>query len=301
MIDKIAVLLGGTSAEREVSLKSGEAVLNSLVDVGMNAFPVDPKFYPVTQLKQDEFTRVFIALHGRGGEDGTIQGLLTYLDLPFTGSGVFASAITMDKFRTKLIWQALGLPVSPYIALQKEQSIDIKAIIDKIGLPLIVKPSREGSSVGMSKVCKEAELMTALNLAFSYDRTILVEKFLTGHEYTIAIVGDEVFPSIRIQPMNIFYDYEAKYLSNETKYFCPSGLPAQEEAQLASLALQAYKSIDCSGWGRVDIMADGDGKMYLLEINTSPGMTEHSLVPMAAKEKGLTFSELVVSILNLAK
>ncbi|AOR62427.1 D-alanine--D-alanine ligase [Pectobacterium wasabiae] len=305
MTEKVAVLLGGTSAEREVSLLSGQAVLAGLKEAGINAHAVDTRDFPVTKLKEEGFTRVFIALHGRGGEDGTLQGVLEFLGLPYTGSGVMASALTMDKLRTKQVWQAVGLPVSPYVALDRRHysetaANELLAKFTHLGLPLIVKPSREGSSVGMSKVNALSELPAALEEAFRHDDDVLVEKWLSGPEYTVAILGDEVLPSIRIQPAGTFYDYEAKYLSDDTQYFCPSGLPDDQEQALAVLAMAAYRAVDCSGWGRVDFMLDSDGAFYLLEVNTSPGMTSHSLVPMAARQRGLTFSQLVVKILELA-
>ncbi|KAA3669258.1 D-alanine--D-alanine ligase [Pectobacterium carotovorum] len=305
MTEKVAVLLGGTSAEREVSLLSGQAVLAGLKEAGINAHAVDTRDVSVTTLKEEGFTKIFIALHGRGGEDGTLQGVLEFLGLPYTGSGVMASALTMDKLRTKQVWQAVGLPVSPYVALDRRQYSETaaNALLAKfthLGLPLIVKPSREGSSVGMSKVNTLSELPAALEEAFRHDDDILVEKWLSGPEYTVAILGDEVLPSIRIQPAGTFYDYEAKYLSDDTQYFCPSGLPDEQEQALAGLAMAAYRAVGCSGWGRVDFMLDSDGAFYLLEVNTSPGMTSHSLVPMAARQRGLTFSQLVVKILGLA-
>ncbi|WP_145564095.1 D-alanine--D-alanine ligase [Yersinia aldovae] len=305
MADKVAVLLGGTSAEREVSLLSGQAVLAGLRDAGVDAYGIDTKDFPVTQLKEQGFSKVFIALHGRGGEDGTLQGVLEFLQLPYTGSGVMASALTMDKLRTKLVWQASGLPISPYVALNRQQFATLSpealaAAVAKLGLPLIVKPSREGSSVGMSKVDKMSDLHDALVEAFRHDSDVLIEKWLSGPEFTVAIVGDDVLPSIRIQAPGVFYDYEAKYLSDKTQYFCPSGLSSELEQQLATLALQAYQALDCSGWGRVDVMQDSDGSFYLLEVNTSPGMTSHSLVPMAARQSGLSLSQLVARILTLA-
>ncbi|WP_323666131.1 D-alanine--D-alanine ligase [Pectobacterium punjabense] len=305
MTEKVAVLLGGTSAEREVSLLSGQAVLAGLKEAGINAHAVDTRDFPVTKLKDEGFTRVFIALHGRGGEDGTLQGVLEFLELPYTGSGVMASALTMDKLRTKQVWQAVGLPVSPYVALARRQysetaANELLAKFTHLGLPLIVKPSREGSSVGMSKVNALSDLPAALEEAFRHDDDVLVEKWLSGPEYTVAILGDEVLPAIRIQPAGTFYDYEAKYLSDDTQYFCPSGLPDDQEQALAVLAMAAYRAVDCSGWGRADFMLDSDGAFYLLEVNTSPGMTSHSLVPMAARQRGLTFSQLVVKILELA-
>ncbi|SQI42512.1 D-alanine--D-alanine ligase B [Leminorella richardii] len=302
MAEKVAVLFGGTSAEREVSLNSGAAVLAGLKEAGVDAHPIDPKTYPVAQLKADGFDKVFIALHGRGGEDGTLQGVLEFLGLPYTGSGVMASALTMDKWRTKLLWQGADLPISPYVALKSEDlaKVDAQAIVARLGLPLIVKPSCEGSSVGMSKVNAVEELVPALESAFQHDTSVLVEKWLSGPEFTVAILGDEVLPSIRIQPAGVFYDYQAKYLSDETQYFCPSGLDADKEQALRDLAMSAYRAVGCRGWGRVDVMLDSDGQFYLLEVNTAPGMTNHSLVPMAARESGLSFSQLVVKILALA-
>lgn len=302
MAEKVAVLLGGTSAEREVSLKSGAAVLAGLREAGIDAYPIDPKSYAVTQLKADGYNKVFIALHGRGGEDGTLQGVLEFLNLPYTGSGVMASALTMDKLRTKLLWQGSNLAVSPYVALNCDQlaQLNVDDIIQNLGLPLIVKPSNEGSSVGMSKVNSAEELQPALQEAFKHDTCVLVEKWLSGPEFTVAILGDEVLPSIRIQPAGVFYDYQAKYLSDETEYFCPSGLSDEQEAEIRALALSAYQAVGCQGWGRVDVMMDSDGQFYLLEVNTAPGMTTHSLVPMAARQSGLSFSQLVVKILALA-
>lgn len=305
MADKIAVLLGGTSAERDVSLQSGAAVLAGLLEAGVDAHGVDTKDIAVTELRKQGFDKVFIALHGRGGEDGTLQGLLECLNLPYTGSGVMASAITMDKLRSKLLWQGAGLPVAPWVALTRSDveagiKASISARIEQLGLPVIVKPSREGSSVGMSKVEDAASLPAALALAFKHDEEVLIEKWLSGPEFTVAILGEEILPSIRIQPAGTFYDYEAKYLSDETQYFCPSGLNDQREQELQTLVLQAWQVLGCSGWGRVDVMLDGDGQYYLLEANTAPGMTSHSLVPMAARQAGMTFSQLVVRILELA-
>lgn len=307
MADKVAVLLGGTSAEREVSLQSGSAVLSGLREGGVDAHPFDPQSQSVLELKSQGFDKVFIALHGRGGEDGTLQGLLEFLELPYTGSGVMASAITMDKLRSKLLWQGAGLPVAPWVYLNRR---DVEAgmtgaleeRISALGMPVIVKPSREGSSVGMSKVDSVDALPAALALAlaFEHDEDVLIEKWLSGPEYTVAILGDEILPSIRIQPAGTFYDYEAKYLSDETQYFCPAGLIEQREQELQALVLQAWQALGCSGWGRVDVMQDNDGQFYLLEVYTSPGMTSHSLVPMAARQAGMSFSQLVVRILELA-
>lgn len=278
MTDKIAVLLGGTSAEREVSLNSGAAVLAGLREGGIDAYPVDPKEVDVTQLKSMGFQKVFIALHGRGGEDGTLQGMLELMGLPYTGSGVMASALSMDKLRSKLLWQGAGLPVAPWVAL-----------------------TRAEFEKGLSdKQLAENALQDALRLAFQHDEEVLIEKWLSGPEFTVAILGEEILPSIRIQPSGTFYDYEAKYLSDETQYFCPAGLEASQEANLQALVLKAWTTLGCKGWGRIDVMLDSDGQFYLLEANTSPGMTSHSLVPMAARQAGMSFSQLVVRILELA-
>ncbi|VYU27921.1 D-alanine--D-alanine ligase [Metakosakonia massiliensis] len=306
MAEKVAVLLGGFSAERDVSLNSGAAVVAGLREGGIDAHPVDPRETDVTRLKEMGFDKVFIALHGRGGEDGTLQGLLELIGLPYTGSGVMASALSMDKSRSKLLWQAAGLPVAPWVTLARsefEKGLDSSVIqrITELGLPVIVKPNREGSSVGMSKVEDSADLPAALALAFQHDDEILVEKWLSGPEFTVAMVGKEILPSIRIQPAGTFYDYEAKYLSDETKYFCPAGLEVDEEARLQALVLKAWHVLGCRGWGRIDAMRDSDGQFYLLEANTAPGMTSHSLVPMAARQAGMTFSQLVVRILELAE
>lgn len=305
MAEKIAVLFGGTSAEREVSLQSGSAVLAGLKEAGINAHGVDPRDVSVMSLKAQGFSKIFIALHGRGGEDGTLQGVLDLLELPYTGSGVMASSVSMDKLRTKLLWQGAGLPVAPWVALSRAQytgglDSEVCQRIDKLGFPLIVKPSREGSSVGMTRVERAQELEPALKLAFEHDNDVLIEKWLSGPEYTVAMLGNEILPSVRIKPAGIFYDYEAKYLSDETQYFCPSGLSDAEEVALNELVKNAWDALGCSGWGRVDVMQDSDGQFYLLEVNTSPGMTSHSLVPMAARQAGMTFSQLVVRILELA-
>lgn len=300
MAEKVAVLFGGTSAEREVSLKSGNAVLKALVAKGVDAHAIDTKYYSTTQLKNDGFTKAFIALHGRGGEDGVTQAILTYQNIPYTGSDVLSSALTMDKLKTKQIWQACNLPIANYIMVDKNHAYSISEIVNQLGLPLFVKPSHEGSSVGMSRVNETKELQQALEHAFQYDNSVMVESFLAGAEYTVAIVGDEVLPSIRIKPSTSFYDYNAKYLSDETQYFCPSGLDEEQEAALRSLALKAYQVVGCRGWGRVDVMFDDIGNPYLLEVNTAPGMTNHSLVPMAAKQYGWSFDDLVYRILSLA-
>ncbi|RWR00529.1 D-alanine--D-alanine ligase [[Pantoea] beijingensis] len=305
MAEKVAVLLGGTSAERDVSLQSGNAVLAGLKEAGIDAHAVDIRDFPVMRLKEEGFNKAFIALHGRGGEDGTLQGVLEFLKLPYTGSGVMASAITMDKMRTKLLWQGCGLPVSPYVVVNRQNmdagiTGELAERIAALGMPVFVKPSNEGSSVGISRVNQPSELQAALEEAFRHDDEVLVEQFLSGAEYTVGIIGDEILPSIRIQPAADFYDYQAKYVSDETQYFCPSGLSIEREAELSQMVMEAWRALGCSGWGRVDVMMDGKGTFFLLEVNTSPGMTSHSLVPMAAKQAGLSFSQLVARILELA-
>lgn len=298
---KVAVLLGGVSGEREVSLKSGEAVLQALKTQGVDAEAFDPKFQPLYELAK--YQRVFINLHGRFGEDGCIQGALEMLHIPYTGSGVMASSIGMDKWRTKLLWRANGI-VTPDFDMVNASS-DFDAIEKKLGLPLFVKPANEGSSIGISKVKKTGALKAAYELAAQADPLVIAEKFVGGGEYTVGIIGNEkqglrALPIIRIVPKNEFYDYEAKYLRDDTEYLCPSGLSAEKEAQIQAEALLAFQAIGCRGWGRVDFLMDEAGQHYFLEINTSPGMTDHSLVPMAAKAAGISFEELVRKILELA-
>lgn len=305
MADKVAVLMGGTSAERDVSLMSGSAVLAGLREAGVNAHAVDTRDVSVLTLKEQGFDAAFIALHGRGGEDGTLQAVLEFLQLPYTGSGVMASAITMDKLRTKLLWQGRGLPSGRFVWLTREQyqaglNAEMRDAIEALGLPLFVKPSSEGSSVGISRVNTLATLPAALDEAFRHDDNVLIEAFLSGAEYTVGIIGDKILPAIRIQTASEFYDYEAKYISDDTQYFCPAGLSAEREAELQTLVWDAWRALGCSGWGRVDVMADGEGNFQLLEANTSPGMTSHSLVPMAASVAGIGFSQLVARILELA-
>ncbi|MDT0175284.1 D-alanine--D-alanine ligase [Pantoea sp. RRHST58] len=305
MADKVAVLMGGTSAERDVSLMSGSAVLAGLREAGVNAHAVDTRDVSVLTLKEQGFDAAFIALHGRGGEDGTLQAVLEFLQLPYTGSGVMASAITMDKLRTKLLWQGRGLPSGRFVWLTREQyqaglNAEMRDAVEALGLPLFVKPSSEGSSVGISRVNTLATLPAALDEAFRHDDNVLIEAFLSGAEYTVGIIGDQILPAIRIQTASEFYDYEAKYISDDTQYFCPAGLSAEREAELQTLVWDAWRALGCSGWGRVDVMADGEGNFQLLEANTSPGMTSHSLVPMAASVAGIGFSQLVARILELA-
>ncbi len=299
---RVAVLYGGDSAEREVSLRSGKAVLAGLLRAGINAEGIDTRDVDLSLLKQKKYSHVFIALHGRGGEDGTLQGALEYLNLPYTGSRVLGSALAMDKIRCKQIWQNLGLPTAAYAIVEKQtyQAEQAEAMLQQLGGDVIVKPALEGSSIGMAKASTAKQLEQAINDAFAYDSRVLVEQWISGAEYTVSILGDQVLPSIRMQTPHAFYDYDAKYQSNSTEYFCPSGLSEQQEQELAEIAMQAFKAVDCEGWGRVDFMADAQGNWYLLEVNTSPGMTEKSLVPMAAKQHGLSFDQLVVSILDLA-
>jgi D-alanine-D-alanine ligase len=295
---KVAVLFGGRSAEREVSLKSGAAVLASLQRSGVDAYPFDPAVQNLQALVDDGFDRAFIALHGRYGEDGTVQGALELLDIPYTGSGVLASALGMDKWRSKLVWQAAGLPIPDYVLL--DGNSDWKAVAQKLGLPLFVKPANEGSSVGISKVMEVGELPTAYREAVKYDMLVLAERFIGGGEYTAAILGEQALPIIKIEPANEFYDYEAKYIRNDTKYLCPSDLSAAQEIEMQRLAKQAYALIGGQGWGRVDFLKGTDGKLYVLEANTSPGMTDHSLVPMAARQAGISFEQFVLRVLESA-
>jgi D-alanine-D-alanine ligase len=295
---KVAVLLGGKSAEREVSLKSGGMVLAALRKKGVDAHPFDPKERDVPDLIKERFARVFIALHGRFGEDGTVQGVLEWLGIPYTGSGVLASALAMDKVRTKRLWEAEGLPTAPYEVLGK--NADGKAVAERLGMPLFVKPASEGSSVGMSKVRAAGGLDEAYALAVNYDPVVIAEKFIDGPELTVAIVGERVLPIIRIETPREFYDYEAKYTANDTRYLIPCGVSEKKEKELQALCLAAFRALGCRGWGRVDLMLDKRGRPFLLEVNTSPGMTDHSLVPMAARAVGISYEDLCVKVLELA-
>jgi D-alanine-D-alanine ligase len=295
---KVAVLLGGKSAEREVSLKSGGMVLAALKRRGVDAHAFDPSERSLEDLLKERFERVFIALHGRFGEDGTVQGILEWLGIPYTGSGVLASALAMDKLRTKRLWRAEGLPSAPYEVLA--QRSPFTAIAKKLGTPLFVKPASEGSSVGMSKVRAAGKLKAAYELAAKYDPVVLAEQFIDGPELTVSILAEKVLPIIRIETPREFYDYEAKYLADDTRYLIPCGLSAKKEKEIQSLCLKAFHSLGCRGWGRVDLMLDKRGRPYLLEINTSPGMTDHSLVPMAARAVGISYDELCLKILEAA-
>jgi len=294
---RVAVLLGGRSGERVVSLKSGGAVLDALVRSGVDAYAFDPAERPIHEL--ENYDRVFIALHGRYGEDGTIQGALELMGIPYTGSGVMASSVGMDKWRTKLLWRAVGLPTPDFVLV--DDGSDFNAIEQQLSLPLFVKPANEGSSIGISKVKQAGQLKKAYELAAKSDPLVIAEKFVGGGEYTVGILGDVALPVIRIVPSNEFYDYEAKYLRDDTQYLCPSGLSAEKEAQIQEEALQAFRAIGGYGWGRVDFLMDEGGKHYFIEVNTSPGMTDHSLVPMAARAYGMSFDQLVLEILETAR
>src|SRR5512139_918006 len=295
---KVGVLLGGKSAEREVSLKSGSMVLAALKANGVDAHAFDPRDRSLDALAAERFERVFIALHGRYGEDGTMQGALELLGIPYTGSGVLASALAMDKWRTKLLWQAAGVPTPPYVMLTRETNF--RAVADRLGLPIMVKPANEGSSIGMSKVWRAQDLEEAFALAVNYDDAVIAEKFVEGTELTGGILGDTALPLIRLETPRDFYDYEAKYLADDTRYIVPCGLAADEERVVQELGLAAFRALGCRGWGRVDLMRDREGRPWFLEVNTSPGMTDHSLVPMAARHAGIPFEELCVRILELA-
>jgi D-alanine-D-alanine ligase len=296
---KVAVLLGGRSAEREVSLKSGGMVLDALRARGVDAHAFDTKERDVAALVKERFERAFIALHGRFGEDGTMQGVLEWLAIPYTGSGVLASALAMDKLRTKRIWQAERLPTAPYAVLTKDS--DFKAVARRLGVPLFVKPASEGSSVGMTKVKRAADLEEAFALAVNYDCVVIAEKFVDGPELTAAILGEQALPIIRIETPREFYDYQAKYVANDTRYLIPCGVSKAKERELQALCLKAFRALGCTGWGRVDLMLSRQGRPYLLEVNTSPGMTDHSLVPMAARAVGISYQELCVKVLEGAR
>lgn len=293
---KVAVLMGGTSAERPVSLKSGAGVLAALRRQGVDAHAFDPAEQPLDALKG--YDRAFIALHGRYGEDGTIQGALDLMGIPFTGPGVMASAVGMDKFRTKLIWQAAGLPVPEYAMLGADSRFD--EVEEQLGLPIFVKPVREGSSIGVSMVTRAGGLRAAWQEAARHDPLVIAEAGVMGGEYTVAILGDRALPIIKIEPATAFYDYEAKYFRDDTRYLCPCGLPAAKEAEIQAGALKAFQVLGGKGWGRVDFLMDETGRHYFLEVNTSPGMTDHSLVPMAARVAGMNYDELVLTVLALA-
>lgn len=301
---KVALLMGGTSAEREISLKSGEAVLGALRSKGIDAIVVDtgePHF--IQKLLEQPIDRAFIALHGRGGEDGVIQGVLEVLNVPYTGSRVLASALSMDKLQTKRIWQAVGLPVIPHVILDKAhmQNGATEFLEKTIGYPVMVKPTQEGSSIGITRVLGKEALLLAYQKAAQCQCEVMAERWIEGEEYTVGILGERALPSIRILPDGVFYDFDAKYRSSKTQFFCPSGLCVEEESAIKTLALKAFQAVGCYAWGRVDFIRDKTGEFWLLEINTVPGLTDHSLVPMAAKQAGISFDGLVLEIFMLAK
>ncbi|WP_286267889.1 D-alanine--D-alanine ligase [Thalassotalea atypica] len=301
--EKIAVLYGGTSAEREVSIMSGEAIARGLEKAGFDVELVDPKDTPVMSLTSGGFDRAFIALHGRGGEDGTMQGALDTIGIPYTGSDVLGSALCMDKVRSKLVFKALNIPTAAFEVVEKAtyQTSRCKSILEGLGGKAMVKPANEGSSIGMSIVTNSKELDDALIKAFKYDEQVLIEAWINGPEYTIAILGEQALPVIHMETPREFYDYEAKYQSTSTLYHCPSGLAEQTEQELQAIALKAFKAVGAKGWGRVDVMQSEQGQWQVLEVNTSPGMTETSLVPKAAKVAGLDFPALVTKIVSLSK
>ena len=292
---RVAVLFGGTSAEREVSLKSGNAVLAALQSAGVDAFGIDVGTDFLQRLLAEKIDRAFIVLHGRGGEDGSMQGLLECAGIPYTGSGILASALAMDKLRTKQVWQSLGLPTPRHAALASVA--DCETAASELGFPLIVKPAHEGSSIGMAKVASLDELIKAWQDASRYDAQVLVEQVIVGPEFTIAMLRGQVLPPIGLGTPHSFYDYDAKYLANDTQYRIPCGLSADKEAELKELTARACEAVGTQGWARADVMQDADGQFWLLEVNTVPGMTDHSLVPMAAQAAGLDFQQLVLAIL----
>jgi D-alanine-D-alanine ligase len=298
---RVAVLLGGDSSERDISLLSGNAVLEALQRRGVDAHAFDPRDRALSSLPDERFDRVWIALHGPGGEDGTLQGALEYLGVPYTGSGVMGSAIGMDKLRTKRLADAIGVATADYVVLRGPQDFEIA--VERLGLPLIVKPATQGSSVGMTKVERAGDLPAAYQAASEFESNarediVFAEPWITGKEYTVAVLQGQALPSIRIETPKTFYDYEAKYFRDDTRYFCPSGLSNQAEQHLAQLALAAFDAVGASGWGRADFMSDATGRPLLLEVNTVPGMTSHSLVPMAARAVEIDFDELVWRVLE---
>lgn len=292
---QVVVLMGGHSAEREISLKSGQAVLNALIEEGIAAKAFDPAVDDFSQLNRSKVSRAFIALHGRGGEDGSIQGFLETQGIPYTGSGVLASALAIDKLRTKQLWFAEGLPTPAFVEIKTDD--DIKKAIEQIGFPCIVKPSREGSSLGITKVSDSATLYQAIKSARDYDTDIMVESWIEGDEYTVGILGDGCLPAIRIETPQELYNFNAKYEADSTQFFCPCGLTETEESSMQDIAYKAFKDLGCRSWGRVDLIRDKAGVCWLLEVNTVPGLTNHSLVPMAAEGAKMTFNELILCIL----
>ena len=298
-LGKVAVLMGGLSAEREISLLSGNAVLSALQESGVDAHGVDVSENIVSDLVAGNYQQAFVMLHGRGGEDGTMQGLLEIMQLPYTGSGVASSSLAMDKLKTKQVWMAMGLPTPEFCILDSAQSCERALKI--LSLPIIVKPVLEGSSIGMSKVESAEELIPAWETAKRYGGTIIAERWIEGEEYTAAILDGQVLPMIKLQTSHQFYDYDAKYAANDTQYICPCELPEAQEAEFADLMKQAFYAVGAEDWGRVDFMLDKNNQPWLIEVNTIPGMTSHSLVPMSAKQAGLSFNDLVIRILSMAK
>ena len=300
--EKIAVLYGGNSAEREVSLNSGQAIANGLEQAGFDVVLIDTKFVPLTDLLSKKIDRVFIALHGRGGEDGCLQGALEYMGIPYTGSNVLGSSLSMDKVRSKQIFTACDLPTAPFAVVDKAdfEDLSLAVILTELGGRVMVKPANEGSSIGMAQAQTVEQLRNALIEAFGFDQQVLLEAWIDGPEYTVAILGDKALPAIHMETPREFYDYEAKYQSTSTQYHCPCGLSEQDENELKALSVKAFNATGAQGWGRVDIMRNNKGEWQLLEVNTVPGMTETSLVPKAAKVYGLNFSELVTQILLLS-
>ncbi len=296
LFGKVAVLMGGDSAERTISLESGNAVLQALQNENIDVYEFDTKFRSVTELVEEQFDRVFIALHGRGGEDGVTQGALETLNIPYTGSGVLGSALGMDKLRSKQVWLNIGLPTPDFVMLNDD--FDVDDVIERLGLPMMVKPAHEGSSIGISKVKTKEELLPAYKNAKALDDSVIAERFIEGGEYTVPLLDDLILPMIQLKTSREFYDYEAKYESDDTQYICPCGLDRDLEQKIGSIASKAFSSLDCSGWGRVDILLDEKLNPWLIEVNTVPGMTSHSLVPMGAKHYGISFNELVLRILS---
>ena len=292
---RVAVLYGGKSAEREVSLKSGAAVIDALTSAGVDVVAIDVGDDLLDRLQNEKIDRAFIILHGRGGEDGSMQGLLECLGIPYTGSGILASALAMDKLRTKQVWQSLGIPTPRHAVLASES--DCLQASTELGFPLIVKPAHEGSSIGMAKVNSAEELIAAWQDAAQYDSQVLVEQWIHGPEFTIAVLRGQVLPPIALGTPHVFYDYDAKYIANDTQYRIPCGLDSAKEQELIDLTARACDAIGIEGWGRLDVMQDEQGRFWLLEVNTAPGMTDHSLVPMAARAAGLDFQQLVLAIL----
>ncbi|MBL0121424.1 MAG: D-alanine--D-alanine ligase [Betaproteobacteria bacterium] len=297
-LGKVAVLMGGPSAEREISLLSGNGVLAALREKGVDAYPFDPVVNSLFDLPRERFERAFVALHGRFGEDGTMQGVLETLKIPYTGSGVMGSALSVDKWRTKLVWQGAGIPTPKYKMLAPDS--DWVNVLDELKLPLIVKPAREGSSIGVTKVMSANELPAAFQLAYKLDPLVIAEEFIAGQELTASVVGNDVLPLIRIEAPEGKYDYQNKYFTDVVKYHCPSGIRADLEDEIRAVTLKAFRVLGCDGWGRADLMLAPDGRYSFLEMNTSPGMTSHSLVPVAARAAGMSYPDLCVRILQAA-